>query len=62
MGMGGMAELAKELDFDFQAGVFQNFLGIYPIEQAFEMYQIWEGNFLHSCNDIDVFNILLSMD
>ena len=42
VGSGPFAELAKELDFDFQAGVFQNLFGIFPIEQTTDMYQIWE--------------------
>lgn len=46
VGSGVMAELAKELDFDFDAGVFQNLFGTYPIEQAIEMFQIWETNFV----------------
>jgi hypothetical protein len=44
VGSGYTAELAKDLDFDFQAGVFQNLFGVFPIEQATDMYQIWEGN------------------
>lgn len=47
VGSGQMAELAKDLDFDFDAGVFQNLFGTYPIEQAIEMFQIWETNFVY---------------
>ncbi|AEF04883.1 DUF2787 family protein [Alteromonas naphthalenivorans] len=47
VGIGPFAELAKDLDFDFQAGVFQNLHGLFPIEIALGIYQIWEGNFLH---------------
>ncbi|MCF2949259.1 DUF2787 domain-containing protein [Paraglaciecola aquimarina] len=47
VGNGYNSELAKDLDFDFQAGVFQNMFGVYPIESATDMYQIWESNFLH---------------
>ena len=60
IGMGGMAELVKELDFDFQAGVFQNSFGIYPIEQASEAYQIWEGNFLHYWLKLRPFKIFMT--
>jgi len=42
LGSGPHAELTKELDFDFQAGVFQNLFGIFPIEQTTDVYQIWE--------------------
>jgi hypothetical protein len=60
VGSGYTAELAKDLDFDFQAGVFQNLFGIFPIEQATDMYQIWESNFLHYWQEIEIFKIFLS--
>lgn len=60
LGSGYEAELVKELDFDFQAGVFQNLFGIFPIEQAIDMYQIWEGNFLHFWHLIPAFSITIS--
>jgi hypothetical protein len=59
VGSGYTAELAKDLDFDFQAGVFQNLFGIFPIEQATDMYQIWESNFLHYWQVMNVFNVVL---
>jgi hypothetical protein len=52
-----MAELAKDLDFDFQAGIFQNLFGTYPIEQAIEMFQIWESNFVFYTTISKVFSI-----
>lgn len=57
VGSGYMAELAKELDFDFNAGVFQNLFGTYPIEQAIEMFQIWETNFVFYAMVSKVFTI-----
>ncbi|CAI4168852.1 DUF2787 family protein [Alteromonas macleodii] len=60
LGSGPYAELAKDLDFDFDAGVFQNLFGVFPIEQATDMYQIWEGNFLHYWLELDVFSISVS--
>jgi hypothetical protein len=57
VGSGQMAELAKDLDFDFDAGVFQNLFGTYPIEQAIEMFQVWESNFVYSAMVSKVFNI-----
>ena len=60
VGNGPYAELAKDLDFDFYAGVFQNLFGVFPIEQASEMYQIWEGNFLHYWQTLSVFSITVS--
>jgi len=62
VGSGPYAELAKDLDFDFQAGVFQNLFGVFPIEQATDMYQIWEGNFLHYWQVLKVFFIQISSD
>ena len=60
VGSGPYAELAKDLDFDFQAGVFQNLFGVFPIEQATDMYQIWEGNFLHYWLELEVFKVSAS--
>ena len=57
VGSGYMAELAKELDWDLDAGVFQNLFGIYPIEQAIEMFQIWETNFVYYAMVSEVFKI-----
>ena len=57
VGIGPYAELTKELDFDFQSGVFQNLFGVFPIEQATEIYQIWEGNFLYYLVELDVFSV-----
>jgi hypothetical protein len=57
VGIGYMAELAKDLDFDFDAGVFQNLFGTYPIEQAIEMFQIWESNFVYYAMVSKVFTI-----
>ena len=62
IGNGLYAELAKDLDFDFQAGVFQNLFGVFPIEQATDLYQIWEGNFLHYWQVLKVFFIQISSD
>lgn len=60
IGSGSYAELAKELDFDFQSGVFQNLFGVFPIEQATEMYQIWEGNFLYYYLELEAFTVSIS--
>jgi hypothetical protein len=57
VGSGYYAELAKDLDFDFDAGVFQNLFGRYPIEQAIEMFQIWESNFVYYAMVAKVFTI-----
>ena len=56
IGSGDITELAKELDFDFEAGVFQNLFGTYPIEQAIEMFQIWETNCVYYAMVLEVFD------
>jgi len=62
VGSGPYVELAKDLDFDFQAGVFQNLFGVFPIEQAVDMYQIWEGNFLHYWQMLSPYEIVITGD
>lgn len=62
VGSGYMAELAKDLDFDFDAGVFQNLFGTYPIEQAIEMFQVWESNFVYYAMVQKVFTITVLTD
>lgn len=44
-GIGPYAELVKDLDFDFGAGVFQTQYGCYRIEEASDIYPVWEQNF-----------------
>ncbi|RTR31665.1 DUF2787 family protein [Shewanella atlantica] len=46
VGAGYMAELTKELDFDFDNGIFQHLMRATPLEQAREIHPIWEQNFL----------------
>lgn len=60
VGSGFTAELVKELDFDFEGGLFQNLFGLLPLEQASDIYQIWESNFLHYWQDMDVFETTVS--
>jgi hypothetical protein len=62
VGSGYMAELAKDLDFDFGAGVFQNLFGTYPVEQAIEIFQVWESNFVYYSIVSKVFNIQKLVD
>lgn len=54
-------ELIKALDFDFQAGVFQNEYGTVPIEHMDELYQIWQQNFL-SYFALGVYEVTISTD
>jgi len=62
VGSGHMAELAKDLDFDFENGIFNNLFGTYPIEQVIEMFQIWETNFVYYAMVSKVFTIACSAD
>lgn len=45
-GIGPYADLVKDLDFDFGAGVFQTQYGYYRIEEASDIYPVWEQNFI----------------
>jgi hypothetical protein len=47
VGSGYMAELTKDLDFDFDAALLQCLYGTSPIEQAIEIFQVWETNFVY---------------
>jgi hypothetical protein len=57
-----MAELAKDLDFDFDGGMFQNLHGLYPIEEATEIYLIWEKNFMFYATVSEVFQIRIGTE
>jgi hypothetical protein len=46
VGQGQDVELVKDLDFDFQAGVFQTLYGYYRIEEGLDIYPVWEENFV----------------
>ena len=45
VGQGDYVELAKELDFDFSLGLFQQMGRDYPLEQGAELFQIFQSNF-----------------
>ena len=59
VGSGEMAELAKELDFDFSNGLLEQMGHSYPIENAWELFPVWQQNFCayYSSN---VFNVEVS--
>jgi len=59
VGSGDMAELAKELDFDFSNGLLEQMGRRYPIENAWELFPVWQQNFCayYSSN---VFNVEVS--
>lgn len=58
-GIGPYAELVKDLDFDFGAGVFQTQYGYYRIEEASDIYTVWEQNFCCYIKN-DVFKVQIS--
>jgi hypothetical protein len=60
IGQGQDTELAKDLDFDFQAGVFQTLYGYYRIEGGLDIYSVWEHNFLQYWIRFEVFDIEVS--
>lgn len=60
VGQGQDVELAKDLDFDFQAGVFQTLYGYYRIEEGIDIYSVWEQNFLQYWITFEVFEIEIS--
>ncbi len=62
VGSGYCAELAKDLDFNFEEMLFQNLHGLYPIEQAIEMFQIWETNFVYYAIVQKVFKIKVTTE
>lgn len=55
-GMPPHAELVKEIDFDFQQGLFQHKGENYPIRHGRDLYQMWENNFV-SYYQMDAYRI-----
>ncbi|MGB5830965.1 MAG: DUF2787 family protein [Thiohalocapsa sp.] len=45
VGQAPFAELAKELDFDFGAGLFQAMGRVFALEQGDALFQVWQQNF-----------------
>jgi hypothetical protein len=45
VGAGWDVELAKELDFDFSCGLFQQYGMDYPIAKGRELFDLWQQNF-----------------
>ncbi|MCK9608654.1 MAG: DUF2787 domain-containing protein [Methylomonas sp.] len=44
-GSGSFAELDREIDFDFERGVFQHMGREFPIERGASLFRIWQANF-----------------
>lgn len=45
VGQPPFAELAKELDFDFSQGLFQQMGRDYPIQEGRSLFRTWQANF-----------------
>lgn len=45
VGHGQYAELAKELDFDFSQGAFEQMGTLFPIRQGAGLFRLWQSNF-----------------
>ena len=45
VGQPPFAELAKELDFDFSLGLFQQMGRDFPIQEGRSLFRIWQSNF-----------------
>ena len=57
VGLGQDVELAKDLDFDFQAGVLQTLYGYYRIGEGLDIYPVWEQNFIHYWKMFNAFRV-----
>lgn len=60
-GIGPYAELVKDLDFDFGAGVFQTQYGYYRIEEASDIYPVWEQNFVFYWKTMEAFKVNITL-
>lgn len=40
------SELAKELDFDFEVGIFEHFGVMYALPEGRELFKVWMSNFI----------------
>ena len=60
VGSGVLAELCRDLDFDFEMGIFTNLYDSYPIKEAKDIYQLWEQNFRVYALEMEVFGLEIS--
>ncbi|WP_417228248.1 DUF2787 family protein [Amphritea sp.] len=62
VGQGWCSELAKELDFDFESGVFYALdLPRQDLANCAEFYALWQDNFL-AYNQMGVFDVTVTVD
>ena len=60
VGIGYMAELTKEIDFDFSNDVgYHLYTGEVPLNQLTDLYELWESNFI-SYVEMEVFAVKIS--
>jgi hypothetical protein len=45
IGNGQFAQLAKELNFDFAKGIFEQMGTVFPIQQGAGLFRLWQANF-----------------
>jgi hypothetical protein len=55
-GAPGMAELCKELDFDFSSGMYQTLYSYRSIEHAGRIFRVWQRNFQTYCINWQVYD------
>jgi len=60
-GMGDMAELGKEIDFDFEQQVFEHMGQVFSLAAGRELFELWQCNFI-SYIQMDVFDITLAAE
>lgn len=60
-GMGHMAELGKEIDFDFENQIFEHMGQAFSLEAGRELFELWQGNFINYIQ-MDVFDTTLAVE
>jgi len=53
-------ELAKEIDFDFELGLFGHFGIDYPMRAGRELFKVWESNFI-AYFDMDAYTVSVEL-
>ena len=62
VGSGPFTELDKEIDFDFSAGeCYVLYMERSPLSEVFELYQLWEQNFI-SYHAMGVFDVTVTLE
>lgn len=61
VGQEELTELAKEIDFDFASGILEQFGRCFPLENAYELFPVWQQNFVAYYNS-GVFEVSISCE